>query len=317
MYGFSTKDEKEAYKAGIRKGEKNAAAMHSVNADALASLWAALGAANQTEAMEQAENFRYTNLQLTGRIDDLMKQRETQADNYKVIADRCNDLRENLDGAQRRINELTARADNANAAFNALSDEKSRVMEQLRKSEREINELILGSDKEREAWSAERKEYQDMLEGTRRNNDVIASQLSAVRYMSAHYLRERDKLDAKLGELINMTPPKPAVISANLGLATTAEMLAELQARAEVGGYAKYRTVDPAPAMHGGLHSQAFGRGMRPMPAEAPEIKDYAGFANKENFGRSGPAMVNKVPSPLEIETKKFVDAIQKLFNIS
>lgn len=31
---------------------------------------------------------------------------------------------------------------------------------------------------------------------------------------------------------------------ANLGLATTAELLAELQARAEVGGYADYRTVD-------------------------------------------------------------------------
>lgn len=31
---------------------------------------------------------------------------------------------------------------------------------------------------------------------------------------------------------------------ANLGLATTAELLAELSARAETGGYADYRTVD-------------------------------------------------------------------------
>jgi len=35
-----------------------------------------------------------------------------------------------------------------------------------------------------------------------------------------------------------------AKMGPNLGMATTAELLAELQARAEVGGYAEYRTVD-------------------------------------------------------------------------
>lgn len=34
------------------------------------------------------------------------------------------------------------------------------------------------------------------------------------------------------------------VTSANLGCVSTSELLAELQARAEVGGYAEYRTVD-------------------------------------------------------------------------
>jgi hypothetical protein len=32
--------------------------------------------------------------------------------------------------------------------------------------------------------------------------------------------------------------------AANLGLATTAELIEELAARARVGGYAEYRTVD-------------------------------------------------------------------------
>jgi GTPase SAR1 family protein len=41
--------------------------------------------------------------------------------------------------------------------------------------------------------------------------------------------------------LARLREPQPAY----LGLATTGELLAELQARADVGGYADYRTVDP------------------------------------------------------------------------
>ncbi len=43
------------------------------------------------------------------------------------------------------------------------------------------------------------------------------------------------------------TPPTAKQEEAQLGLATTAELLAELQARAELGGHANYRTVGPHP----------------------------------------------------------------------
>lgn len=138
MFGFSTKEEKEAYKAGIRKGEKNAAASNSVNADALASLWAALGAANQTEAMETAESWRDTYLAIASHNEKLELERdEALRERQSIITAQANAI----DGAQRRINELVERDNQTNAAFNSLSDAKSKVMAALTNSERECNRL--------------------------------------------------------------------------------------------------------------------------------------------------------------------------------
>lgn len=124
MFGFSTKEEKEAYKAGIRKGEKNAAASNSVNADALASLWAALGAANQTEARETAESWRDTYLAIASHNEKLELERDEALRERQLI--------------------ITAQAnaiERANATFNSLSDEKSKIMAALANSERECNRL--------------------------------------------------------------------------------------------------------------------------------------------------------------------------------
>ena len=60
-----------------------------------------------------------------------------------------------------------------------------------------------------------------------------------------HPATESRVMDAELAEAI-VAEVWDMLYPPNLGCATTAELLAELVARAEVGGYAGYRTVDPA-----------------------------------------------------------------------
>lgn len=65
-------------------------------------------------------------------------------------------------------------------------------------------------------------------------------------HVDRHRIRSMYITDSKPAEAEGpFTAAVNRLSEAKLGLATTAQLLSELQARAEVGGYGQYRTVDP------------------------------------------------------------------------
>lgn len=78
MMGYPTQDERDAFKAGIRKAEKAAALSASLQADALSALWALLGAANQTEAVQR----------VNGLLAEIELQKNLVADRGEALSER-------------------------------------------------------------------------------------------------------------------------------------------------------------------------------------------------------------------------------------
>lgn len=137
MFGYETRAEKEAFKAGIRKAEKVAAASRSIELDALTSLWAKLGANNQTEAI--------------AKIDDLLSDWKAVAESHHNSRLKDHDTIVELRG---HLGELSKAHDKLSDAhltlatkyveLNSLSVEHQNTIDGLKV---EISELIEGKEK--------------------------------------------------------------------------------------------------------------------------------------------------------------------------
>lgn len=122
---YFSRDEKEAFKAGVRKGEKNAEANAALLRDALGNMWAALGVTGQAEALKKIEElstfdamYRHNDREWSkictdykNRLEGLKNVNEDIKRANDSLFNQVNELREARDGAQRRINELVGELD--------------------------------------------------------------------------------------------------------------------------------------------------------------------------------------------------------------
>lgn len=271
MLGYYTKEEKDAFKAGARKGEKNAEANISVLQSSLTDLWAKLGATSQGQALRSIENREIVGDDIRRANESMMRLVSEKSAMIDELTSRCNkfneqvnEIREARDDAQRRINELNAGSDKEREAWgytraefeNRISDQADRILDQaeaLKSAERECNRL-----------SAELTEVQN---GAQRQIDKLCRELGAARSMAVHFRKDRDKLDDTITQACHDKANPIFKSGYDAGL-KDGKAEREFDHTTDAGNYFTKGLA---------AHIQMQGRGLRPMPAEVPEIKDYAG----------------------------------------
>lgn len=255
MMGYPTQDERDAFKAGIRKAEKAAALSGSLQADALSALWALLGAANQTEAVQ--------------RVNGLLAEIELQKN---LVADRGEALSERGQMIAALHQELTA--------SRAMSAHYMKV----------AKHFIDGATFSRGQSVVKKEGYNYPGEVV----CVFRNKIGQIRYVvEATGVGYEGMLHIFNGDQLTYFASKP-----------------------EAGDETYDRYI------------QRVGRAARPMPAEAPEIKDLASgeplelvkgaVQSKSIYGgtSAAAAMINRASITVDEFTKAIAEVQKKLFGI-
>lgn len=161
MHTYS-REEKDAYKAGARKAEREAAATVSVLRDSLNAVWALLGVDSQTTAVAEINLLH----EYQNHVDATLRERQSI---ILAQADAIEELKSHIDA-------LKHAADDRDAS--------------LIRADNYANALISGMDKERHAWSNEKEKLQKELAAFERECNRLSRELQASKAMGAYYLRQ-------------------------------------------------------------------------------------------------------------------------------
>lgn len=262
---YFTKPEKDAFKAGVRKGEANVSsqqnAVESVLRESIGALWALLGADSQTQAVKRIN-------ELMAALNDGGDIRRANEHMIEALHERqaiITALQNSLASEREKFQDIIkAQRESFNADFNALSDSKTNVQAALHNSEHECNRLSM--------------------------------ELTAAKKMGAHYLKTA-KGDIDGAQFLRGSP----VVKKD-GYGFPGEVVAVFRNKI---GQIRYVVEATGAGYEGTLHIFN-GDQLAQVATKA------MAFGNVENFGSGDP--FTRQRSTLEIETKKFVETIGKLF---
>lgn len=216
---------------------------------ALEDLWAVLGAADQSEALKRAASLEKANAELSDiavnrqneigelsrRIDDLsltLSATRAMSEHYRKERDELSSrlAGDKFNNTGKRVHKVTGYG----YPGEIVSDFKTRTGKQ-----RFVVEATgAGYEEMLHIFSPEQVTVENEEQGDKFNNKENFGNT-----LAEGFNHPAETVHVQMyGRAFR---PDKIEECANLGIATTAQLLDELKARAEVGGYSKYRTVDP------------------------------------------------------------------------